>query len=138
MPDRLDGPLPDASDPPARRLTILVVDDDALICMNTAGMLEDLGHVALEANSGEEALQILGAEPRIDLVITDFSMPNMSGGDLARRAQASRPGLPFLLATGYTELPPGSEIDLPKLGKPFQQRELIEAINAAMIGRPAT
>jgi hypothetical protein len=66
----------------ARRLRILAVDDDDLVLMNTTAMLEDLGHVVLEAHSGAQALQILRMEA-IDLLVTDQDMPNMTGLQLA-------------------------------------------------------
>jgi CheY-like chemotaxis protein len=51
-------------------------------------------------------------------------MPGMTGVELAVRARELRPGLPILLATGYAELPDGTTVDLPRLGKPYQQRDL--------------
>ena len=80
---------------------ILAVDDDALVLLNTAAMLEDLGHTVLEAASGKDALEILRREPRIDLVITDQAMPHMTGSDLAAAIRAEKPDLPIILATGY-------------------------------------
>src|SRR5690606_6646095 len=88
--------------------SILVVDDDALIAMNTVSMVEDLGHTVLEAYSGKQALTILESDVRIDALITDYAMPGMTGVELAHRARELRPGLPILLATGYAELPDGT------------------------------
>ena len=62
-----------------RPLTVLAVDDDALVLMNTVAMLEDLGHSVFEAYSGREALEILRREDSVDLVITDQAMPQMTG-----------------------------------------------------------
>ena len=110
---------------PARNAaTILVVDDDALINMNAVDMVEQLGHVALEAYNGRDALAILASEQAVDLMITDYAMPGMNGVELATQARALRPGLPILLATGYSELPGGVEIALPQLSKPYQQVDL--------------
>ena len=67
-----------------RPLTILAVDDDALVLMNTVSMLEDLGHAVFEAYSGKEALEILRREDSIDLVVTDQAMPKMTGTELAK------------------------------------------------------
>jgi len=106
------------------RSTILVVDDDALISMNTVDMVEDLGHVALEAFSGKQALEILAANPDVSALVTDYAMPGMNGVELAQKARELRPGLPVLLATGYADLPSGEEVDLPRLPKPYQQAEL--------------
>jgi PAS domain S-box-containing protein len=104
--------------------TILVVDDDALINMNTVDMVEDLGHTVLEAYSGKEALEILGSGKHIDALITDYAMPGMTGVELANRARELYPDLPILLATGYADLPSGTTTDLPRLAKPYQQAEL--------------
>jgi CheY-like chemotaxis protein len=111
------------------KVTILVVDDDALIAMSTVDMLEDLGHEVIEANSGARALDILRNGHAIDLLITDYSMPKMTGAQLAKAAREMRPDLPILLATGYAELPPGAEIDLPRLAKPYQQAQLSAEIS---------
>ncbi|MGV8855151.1 MAG: response regulator [Devosia sp.] len=103
---------------------ILVVDDDALININAVDMLEQLGHSALEAYSGPEALAILSSNQVVDLMITDYAMPGMNGVDLATAARQLRPGLPIVLATGYSELPSGTQTDLPRLSKPYQQADL--------------
>ena len=110
--------------PASRAATILVVDDDALINMNAVDMLEQLGHTAIEAYSGAEALKILASDRPIDLLITDYAMPGMNGVELATQARQLRPGLAVVLATGYSELPSGAQIDLPRLNKPYQQADL--------------
>lgn len=112
--------------------TILVVDDDALVMMGTAAMLEDLGHYPVEAMSGREALEILGANTAIEMVVTDHAMPGMSGAELTRHIKQRRPELPVVLASGYAEPPDLLGLEgLPRLGKPFTQRELQLAIAAA-------
>ena len=111
-----------------RPLTILAVDDDALVLLNTVAMLEDLGHIAFEAYSGREALEILQREDSVDLVITDQAMPQMSGTQLAKAIKHEWPDIPVLLATGYADRVPGDDIGLPKLTKPFLQRDLAHAI----------
>ena len=115
---------------------ILVVDDDALITMNTVDMIEDLGHQVVEAYSGKEALAILAADARIDALITDYAMPGMSGVELALQARVIRPNLPVLLATGYADLPNGTTTDLPRLAKPYQQRDLAQQL-ARLLGNSA-
>lgn len=117
---------PERSAAPAS--TILVVDDDALINMNTVDMVEDLGHTALEAYSGKQALEILGSDRQVDVLITDYAMPGMTGVELAGKARQLRPGLPILLATGYADLPSGTSTDLPRLAKPYQQADLATQI----------
>jgi CheY-like chemotaxis protein/anti-sigma regulatory factor (Ser/Thr protein kinase) len=118
-----------------RRLNIVVVDDDAIVLLNTAAMLEDLGHRVLAAGSGQEALDILHRERGIDLVITDELMPRMTGSQLAKGIKQEWPKLPILLATGYAELPDGSGASLPRLAKPFWQADLARAIGDILPGR---
>jgi CheY-like chemotaxis protein len=107
-----------------RCATILVVDDDPLIAMSTVDMLEDLGHVVIEANSGQRALEIIDVRRDIDLMLTDQAMPGMTGIQLAEIVRSKRPHLPVLLATGYTDLPASKLANLPRLSKPYQQAQL--------------
>lgn len=111
---------------------VLVVDDDLLVGMGTAAMVEDLGHVALEATSGADALLLLEARRDIDLIITDHGMPHMSGLDLAHAARKLRPELPVILATGYTEPLTAGAPGVLQLHKPFRQDELAKVIAAAL------
>jgi CheY-like chemotaxis protein len=124
-----------------RQLTVLAVDDDSLVLMNTAALLEDLGHKVHEALSGEEALRIVEQEQGIDLVITDQAMPSMTGIQLAERIRAGWPDMPIIVATGYGELPVDTDVTVRKLGKPFGQPELARAVDElfrAMLGKPDT
>ncbi len=114
---------------PSRSATILVVDDDPLIALSTVEMLADLGHEVIEVNSGAQALDVLSSAQPIDLMMTDHAMPEMSGMELARRAQGVRPGLPILLATGYVDLEEGEQLDLPRLTKPYDQAQLRSEID---------
>ncbi|MDP9132413.1 MAG: response regulator [Nitrospirota bacterium] len=114
-----------------RKFAVLAVDDDALILMHTAAMLEEIGFVAFEAMSGRQALEILRREKAIDVVITDQAMPHMTGDQLAAAIRAEWPNLPILLASGYDE-PGDPGLKLPKLGKPFRQEELARAIADAI------
>jgi PAS domain S-box-containing protein len=129
---------PAATPPPDAtvQLRILAVDDDNLVLMNTAAMLEDLGHQPIEANSGARALQIVAEDPSVDLVISDQTMPAMTGIQLANAIKALRPRLPVILATGYTELPLSAAPGLVRLAKPFTQHELATAVWTAA-GRKA-
>ena len=111
---------------------MLVVDDDRLVLENTAAMLEDLGHAVVEALSGEEALALLRRTRTVDLVVTDYAMPGMTGLQLAGAVAAERPGTVILLSTGYAELPSDVRPSLPRLSKPFDQAALAKAIEAAM------
>jgi PAS domain S-box-containing protein len=115
-----------------KKLAILTVDDDPLVALNTSALLEELGHTVYSAPSALHALDILRREPKIDLMITDQLMPDMTGSELATRIRAENAHLPIILATGYAELAPGEGEGLPRLAKPFGQRELAEAIARAV------
>lgn len=117
------------------RLSILAVDDDALVLMNTGDLLEDLGHEVVLAYSGREALEQLSLRP-FDMVVTDHAMPQMTGAQLIAEVRTRVPGMPILLATGYAEMPPGSDVsDVFRLSKPFSQSELKRAISIVLSRR---
>ncbi|MGX7951102.1 PAS domain S-box protein [Tsuneonella sp. HG249] len=113
--------------PVDRTLRILAVDDDALILLNTVTILEDMGHEVHQASSGKDALEILQRKA-IDLMITDYAMPQMNGAELVRRAAAIKPDLKIILASGYADLPHGEELTLPRLSKPYSEKDLNDAI----------
>ena len=109
-------------------LVILAVDDDNLVLMNTAGMLEDLGHTVFQAGSATDALRML-QQSRVDMVVTDHAMPGMTGAQLADAIEQAHPGLPVIIITGFAELPPHAS-SRPRLDKPFRQAELARAVNS--------
>ena len=112
-----------------RSLTVLLVEDDALILMSTTEMLKDLGHTVIEAHSGPEALRILRSGEKVDIVVTDQGMPDMTGMQLADNIRGSWPDLPILLATGYAELPKNAGPTLTRLSKPYDQEQIAAAIS---------
>jgi PAS domain S-box-containing protein len=114
------------------QLVVLTVDDDSLVLMSTTAMLEDLGHKVIDVASGAKALEVIAGDPTIDLVISDQAMPGMTGSELADAIKTRRPTLPVILATGYDELPPGTNPLIRRLVKPFTQRQLAEAVAAAV------
>src|SRR5690606_4467957 len=118
----LSGPAPRG-----RPLRILAVDDDPIILLNTATVLADMGHDVLQAESGEEALALL-ENHEVDLLLTDYAMPRMSGGELAHRALRANSDLRVIVASGYADLPDGKSLDVPRLAKPFTDAELAEAV----------
>jgi PAS domain S-box-containing protein len=114
----------------ARRLNVLLVDDDLLVSTNTVYMLMDLGHSVVDVSSGAQALQRLQSGQDFDVVVTDFAMPNMNGLDLATRIKRNWPNLPIILATGYAELAPQATVEFYRLAKPYSQKALAEALEA--------
>jgi CheY-like chemotaxis protein len=81
---------------------ILIVDDEPLLCETLSMILRFEGHAVDEAGSGKQALAMF-APGKFDLVMTDFFMPAMTGGDLAKAIKASAPGQPVVLLTAYAE-----------------------------------
>lgn len=84
-----------------RPLRILAVDDDAILLLNTAMILSDIGHEVLQAHSGAAALALLD-EHEVDVLVTDFAMPGMTGGELVTRATAKQPGIKAVIPVSYT------------------------------------
>lgn len=117
------------------RYRILVVDDEPLVALLTASMLEDLGHESQVVPSGLSALKVLRSDGAIDAVITDYAMPDMTGAELATQIRRLRPELPIILATGYADFPNNNAQDLPRLSKPFGSPELA-SILATLRQRP--
>ena len=89
------------------------------------GLQDDVAFVLLT----EEAIRNADLRPLAQW-ITDYAMPGMTGMQLAEGARGLRPGLPILLITGYADLPGGAVLDLPRLSKPYLQKQLAEQITA--------
>ncbi len=92
--------LPDTSR--GMHATILVVDDQPGICVLISACLEHAGYLTLSCNSGADALQLIRSQPRIQLLVSDIQMPEMSGLELAQQTLKLRPHLPVLLMSGAT------------------------------------
>jgi signal transduction histidine kinase len=80
---------------------VLVVDDDELVRDMLMASLQDAGFAVVGAESGERALAELDRDAGIDALVTDLSMPGMSGWDLLRAVEARRPSLPAIMLTGH-------------------------------------
>jgi len=116
--------------------TVLIVDDDLLVLTGIAAMVEDLGHTAIEAHSGAEALAKLASDIEVDVVLTDHAMPAMTGLQLARCIEEQYPGLPVILATGYAELPVDPmSLGILRLAKPCSQYDIAKAIQSVLRSR---
>jgi signal transduction histidine kinase len=117
--------------------TVLVVDDDPDVAESTANLLIDLGHAVLVAPSGAAAMDILCSDAAIDVVITDYAMPGMTGVQLASHIRETKPHLPIIIATGYADLAGGdkSGVEIPgvlQLAKPYRQAELDELLRRVL------
>jgi signal transduction histidine kinase len=115
---------------------LILVDDDSAVREVTAATLRELGYTVLEAGSGGAALELLEHSVNVDLMLIDFAMPGMSGAEVARRVQTTRPALPILFVTGYADraaLEGVSEAQI--IGKPFVDNELHEKVRTALARR---
>jgi CheY-like chemotaxis protein len=113
---------------------ILLVDDNDDVREITALFLRDKGYNVLEAPGGSAALDVLEANPAIDLLIVDFAMPSMSGIEVLERARAKRPEIRAAFITGYTDQPRLSgkfENEL-VITKPFTADQLVFTVRRAL------
>lgn len=112
--------------------TVLVVDDEDLVRENVGENLRLAGYRVIEANSGPQALRVFTNPPcPIDLVLTDLTMPQMDGRELAREISRQAPKLPILFMSGYSQsLFHGqhSEDSLAFIQKPFTTQELLNSL----------
>jgi len=126
---------------------VLLIDDDRAVCQATMEMLRELGCEVLDAQSGEEGLDILQRERgRFGIILVDYAMPGLNGLDVAARARRQGFDQPILMITGYAELgdpsadgstmEPDARLISATLRKPFSLRDL-EATLARLLSVPA-
>jgi PAS domain S-box-containing protein len=116
---------------------ILFVDDEPALIDAGKRMLQRLGHEVLTAESGMAAHELFQADPEMfDLVITDTTMPNMTGIELSKELLAIRPEIPIIMCTGFSELissEKASEMGIQDyIMKPFVRQEISDAIQKAL------
>ncbi len=121
---------------------ILLVDDEPALAEVLQEMLSRLGYEVTACRNGLEALELFnrvaGSRP-FDLVITDMTMPQLTGASLARELLRIQPGLPVLLCTGFSEAIDPERIE--SLGirgmlmKPVVLKDLAEAVRRALDGK---
>ena len=137
---RADKPLAPAQTAEAdqssgQSLRVLLVEDNDHVRDFAENLLADLGYGVVSAASADEALALLDTEP-VDIIFSDVVMPDRSGLDLARIVAERRPGLPVVLATGYSEeVVKGAASDLEILSKPYGAQSLGAALGRAMSKR---
>jgi CheY-like chemotaxis protein/two-component sensor histidine kinase len=140
--DAVEAPNEPVEEPaaqPVGRETILVVEDEEDVRELVCRLLGALGYRILQASEGNAALAIVDSEPTIDLLFTDVVLPGgMNGPDIARAAQARRPGLKVLYTSGYTgnaiqQLEAlASEVRL--LSKPYAIEDLAQTVRGMLDG----
>lgn len=121
--------------------TLLVVDDEPAVRQLACRILRGAGYTCLEAESGLAALgQMQSDEQRIDAMVVDIRLPDLSGLDLVRLARTLRPGTPALFISGYAQ-PALEEPQLQQfvqtfLAKPFTAEQLIAAVGELLPAPP--
>lgn len=117
--------------------TILFVDDEDLLLTMGQMVLSSFGYTVLTANSGQKALEILSKSTRkIDMVITDLVMPNMSGRELTEHILREAPGMRILWSSGYVR---SSDSQAPEryLQKPFTSQDLLRKVKQVLSEPPS-
>ncbi len=114
--------------------TILVVEDDLLVCAVTVDMLTDLGYKVLQAHDATSALAIIESGLNIDLLFTDVVMPGPLGStELAYKARNKLPNIGLLYTTGYTQtaIVHGGRLDagVDLLAKPYAREDLARKVH---------
>lgn len=134
------APAPEAPAPvvAAPSGTVLVVEDEALIRLNTIDILQEQGLTVLEAGTGADALALAARTPP-DVLVVDVGLPDTSGVDLARKFRERQGGLPVIFATGHLEVPGVATIAPPTavLLKPFGEDDLCAAVLRFLDSRPS-
>ncbi len=118
-------------------LSILLVDDEQNVCVHTESVLKRLGYKVTTLTSPTDALALVRAgSENIQLLLTDYSMPRMSGFELAREIRKYRPNLPVIVMSGFLNeeafpnMPDG--LDPVFVQKPFAIQDLATAIRSAL------
>jgi len=137
----LPGPAPEVAPghegfPRGGDETILLVEDEDIVREVASRILRSQGYTVLEARNGAEALQLCAAHAGpLHLLLTDVVMPQMSGQELARRAQAMRPEMRVLFTSGYSDSVmqrQSPEMEGTFLQKPFAVRELLGKVREVL------
>ncbi len=116
------------------RPVVLLAEDEALVRMYNADVLDEAGFRVVEAGNAEEAIALFEARPDIRIVVTDVEMPGSKNGfDLARHVTDKRPLVGVLIVSGRVrpaedELPDGSRF----LAKPYSPDELLREVDATL------
>ena len=112
---------------------VLVVEDDDAVRELAARLIEAHGYRVVAAADGAEAVRLLEEGAEVDAVLTDVSMPGLTGPEVYRRLERLRPGLPVVFMSGYSEdLVSDLPADAPLIPKPFGSTELLRGIRRAL------
>ena len=111
---------------------ILIVEDEAPIRLLMWHILNQAGYTIFLATDGVDGLRKLSEAGHIDLLITDLSMPGITGLQLAQHASEIVPDLKVIYASGSQDCFPETRADIKCLKKPFTVEELLQTVRAAL------
>jgi CheY-like chemotaxis protein len=114
------------------RGVVLVVDDEKGVRVTTRLLLEQLGFEALVASDGLEALDVLRANPRIDVVLLDLTMPRLDGIQTMKAMREIAPQIPIVLTSGHGQVPESIAQPNALLAKPYTVPELLATLRRVM------
>ena len=121
--------------PPLSGAPVLLVDDDALVLRATSRALERAGLQVLAFSEPLQALSTFqGAPDRFALVVTDLTMPGLTGTELARAVHALRPEVPVVLVSGRLDADDLSSVNVLALSKPLSMETLLHHIREQLAG----
>jgi len=118
------------------RPSILLIDDSNVLRQLTAESLRQRGFEVTCAGGGAEALAMIERAPdQFDVIVTDFAMPLVTGVDVIRFARNLRSDWPAVIITGYADQEDIADrpADVPLLGKPFRDKDLLDSIFRAVV-----
>ncbi len=118
---------------------VIVVDDEPAVRALVRRMLEPAGYILDEADTPAQACEMAEKAEQLDLVVADYRMPELTGGEVARRIRASKSRVKVLFVTGYPDdlfnerqaLWEGESF----LEKPFSKKGLLEAASLLLFGK---
>jgi signal transduction histidine kinase len=117
--------------------TVLIVEDNELVRNTMKTITEGLGYRVLTVAAAVEALELIGGDAAVDILVSDIAMPGgVNGIELAARVRTLRPELPILLMSGYPAAI-ADDVGYPTLHKPFRSDELARQLRACFNGRTA-
>jgi two-component system, cell cycle sensor histidine kinase and response regulator CckA len=130
---------PPVLNPLPQRRTVMIVDDEPMMREVLLRILQKENYELVVADSGAAALHLaLECQGRIDLLVTDYAMPEMRGRELADKLRVQIPKLPVLYQTGFSDMlfdqRPELEEGAAFLEKPFTPRGLLEAVRFMLFG----
>jgi two-component system cell cycle sensor histidine kinase/response regulator CckA len=125
--------------PPSLPLHVLIVDDEELVRKFVERVLREGGYQTAIAADGPEGLEVAAKLERLDILVTDLMMPEMTGDELARQIRASTPGVKVLYLTGFSDRLFKEKVTLwadeAFLEKPCSVKGLQQAVSLLLFGR---